>query len=70
MKEDYQKGLKKGNLIFSFELVPFNRQNYRKQKRPGTSDQWLFRLPNELRKTPFLVMYYITKFDYVMQSSF
>ena len=54
MKEDYQKALKK---------VTFNRQNYQKQKGPGTSDQWLFRLQNKFRKIPLLVKYYLTKFD-------
>ena len=43
--------------------VPFNRQNYQKQKQPGTSEQSLFRLRNKFRKTPLLVMYYLTKFD-------
>ena len=60
------KSLKKGNFIFSFEPVPFNRQNYQKQKGPGTSDQWLFRLRNKFRKIPSLVMYYLIKFDDVI----
>ena len=38
------KSLKKGNFIFLLNLVPFNRQNYKKQKGPGTSDQSVFRL--------------------------
>ena len=33
---------------------------------PGTSDQSLFRLQNKFRKVPFLVMYYLTKFDDVI----
>ena len=70
MKEDYQKVLKKVTSFFPSYLVPFNRQNYQKQKRPGTSDQSLFMLQNKLRKTPLLVMYYLTKFDNVMQSGF
>ena len=60
------KSLKKGNLIFSFEPSPFNRQNYQKQKGPGTSDQSLFRLQNKFRKIPLLVMYYLTKLDDVI----
>ena len=56
------KCLKKGNFIFSFR-TPFKRQNYQKQKGPGTSDQLLFRLQNKFRKIPLLVMYYLTKFD-------
>ena len=43
--------------------VPFNRQNYQKQKGPGTSDQSLFRLQNKFRKIPLLVIYYLSKFD-------
>ena len=70
MKEDYQKVLKKVTSFFPFHLVPFNRQNYQKQKRPRTSDQWLFRLPNKFRKTPLLLMCYLTKFDDVIQSGF
>ena len=57
------KSLEKGNFIFSFEPVPFNRQNYQKQKGPGTSDQSLFSLRNKFRKIPLLVMYYLTMFD-------
>ena len=34
MKEDYQKALKKVTSFFPSNLVPFNRQNYQKQKRP------------------------------------
>ena len=60
------KSLEKGNLIFSAEPVPFNRQNYQKHKGPGTSDQLLFRLRNKFRKIPLLVTYYLTKFDDVI----
>ena len=70
MKEDYQKTLKRVTLVFLLNPVPFNRQNNQKQKGPGTSDQSLFRLWNKLRKTPLLVMYYLTKFDDVIQSCF
>ena len=64
----FERGLpkslkKKGTSFFPLNLVPFNRQNYQKQKRPGTSDQSLFRLRNKFRKIPLLVMYYLTKFD-------
>ena len=61
------KSLKKGNFIFLPNPVPFNRQNYQKQKGPGTSDQSLFRLQNKFRKIPLLVMYYLTKSDDVMK---
>ena len=57
------KNLKKVTSFFLLNPVPFNRQNYQKQKGPGTSDQWLFSLRNKLRKIPSLVMYYLTKFD-------
>ena len=38
------KTFKKVNFIFLSNPVPFNGQNYHKQKGPGTSDQSLFRL--------------------------
>ena len=60
MKKDYQKALK------SY----LNKQSYQKQKGPGTSDQSLLRLQNKFRKIPLLAIYYMTKFDGVIQSSF
>ena len=66
LKEDCQKALKKLTLFFLLNLVPFNGQNYEKQKRPGTSNQLLFRLQSKFRKIPLLVMYYLTKFDDVI----
>ena len=62
MKEDHQRALKKLTLFFLSNPVPFNGQNYQKQKGPGTSDQLLFRLRNKLRKISLLVMHYLTKF--------
>ena len=59
LKEDYQKALKKITLFFLSNLVPFNRQDYQKQKGPGTSTQLLFRLRNKLRKIPLLVIWYV-----------
>ena len=38
------KTFKKVNFIFLSNPVPFNGQNYQKQKEPGTSDQSFFRL--------------------------
>ena len=64
------KSLKKLTLFFLSNPVPFNGQNYQKQKGPGTSDQSLFRLQNKFRKIPLLVMYYLTKSDDVMRSGF
>ena len=68
LKERYfetglSKSLKKVTSFFLLSPVPFSRQNYQKQKRPGTSDQPLFRLRNKFRKNPLLVTYYLTKFD-------
>ena len=63
MKEDHQKALKKLISFFLWNPVPFNEQSYLKQKKPGTSDQSLFRLKNEFRKIPVLVIHYLTKFD-------
>ena len=60
------KSLKKGNFIFSFKPSPFNRQDYQKQKGPGTSSQSLFRLRNKFRKIPLLVVCYLTKFGDVI----
>ena len=57
------KSLKKVTSFFLSNPVPFNRQNYQKQKGPGTSDQSLFRLRNQFTKIPLLVMCYLTKFD-------
>ena len=58
------------SLFFLSNPVPFNTQNYQKQRGPRTSDQLLFRLRKYFRKIPLLVMYYLTKFDDVIYSSF
>ena len=60
------KNLKKVNFICSFEPSPFNGQDYKKQKRPRTRDQSLFRLQNKFRKIHLSVVYYLTKFDDVI----
>ena len=49
------KALKTAKFIFPSKPVPFNGESYPKQKGPGTSNQSLFRLRNNL--------YYMTKFD-------
>ena len=36
-KKDYQKAFKKLTLFFRTNTVPFNGQNYQKQKGPGTN---------------------------------
>ena len=63
MKGDYQKLFKKLTLFFLSNPLPYNGQSYQKQG-PGTSDQLLFRLQNKL------VIYYLSKFDDVIQSDF
>ena len=55
------KSLKKVTSFVLSNAVPFNRQNYQKQKGRGTSDQSLFTLRNKFRKIPLLVMHYLTK---------
>ena len=64
------KTLKKVTSFFLPNPIPFNRQNYQKQNETATSEQPLFRLRNKFRKIPFLVMYYLSKFDDVIQSGF
>ena len=41
------KSLKKVTLLFLLNPVPFNGQNCKKQKEPGTGDQLYERLQNE-----------------------
>ena len=62
-KWELSKSLRKVTSFVLSNPVPFNRQNYQKERGPGTSDQWLFRLQNKLRKIPLLVMYYLIKFE-------
>ena len=57
-------------LFFLLNPVPFNRQSYQKQKGSGTSHQSLFKLQNKFKNIPLFVMYYPTKFDDVVKSSF
>ena len=65
-KGDYQKAFSKVDFIFFSNPVPFNGQNYQKQKEPGASDQLIFMLQNKFRKIILLVMFYLTKFDDVI----
>ena len=60
------KTFKKVTLLFLLNPVPFNGQNCKKQKDPGTSGQSFFRLQNKFRKIPLLVVYYLTKFGDVI----
>ena len=69
MKEDYQKALKMLTLFFLSNPVPFNAQNYQKQKGSETSDQSLFRLQNKFKNIPLFVIYLI-RFDDLMLSSY
>ena len=50
--------------------VPFNGQSYQKQKGSGTRHLLLWRLQNKFTKISLLVLYYLTKFDGVIQSGF
>ena len=70
MKEDYQKPIKQLTLFFLLNPVSFNGQSYQKQKRPETSDMSLLRLWNKFTKISLLVIYYLSKFDDVIKSSF
>ena len=70
MKEDYQKALKKLISLFLWNPVSFNGQSYLKQNGLGTSAQLLFRLKNEFKKIPLLVIHYLTKFDDVIYIGF
>ena len=54
----------KVNFVFSF------KSSYQKQKGPGTIDLSLFKLQNKFTKMSLLVIYYLTKFDGVIQTSF
>ena len=60
MEKDYQKSLKKLNLFFLSNPIPFNGQDYKKEKGPGTSDQSLFRLQSKFRKNSFITDTFVT----------
>ena len=53
-------------LFFLSDPVPFNGQNYQKQKWSGTSDQLLFRLQKKFKNIPLFVIYDLTKIDDIM----
>ena len=61
LKENYQKALKKLTLFFLSNQVPFNEQDYQKQKGPRNCGQPLLKLQNKFKKISLLVMYYLTK---------
>ena len=65
LKEDYIR-LKKLTLFFLSNPVPFNVQDYEKQKKARTREQSLFRLQNKFRKILLLAIYYLTKVDDVI----
>ena len=68
---DYQKALKKLTLVFLSKPVPFNEQNYQKQKGSETSDQSLLRLQNKFENISLFIIYYcLTKLDDVIKTSF
>ena len=70
LKEDYKKALKKLTLFSLSNPLPFNRQSYQKQKGSGACDQSLFKLRSKFKNIPLFVIYYLTKFDDVIESSF
>ena len=70
LEEDYKKALKKLTLFFLSNPVPFNGQNYQKQKGSETSDQSFFRLRNKFKNIPLFIIHYLTKLDGVIKSSF
>ena len=61
------ESLKKVNFIFFFRTQSLLLDKViKKQKGSVPSDRSLFRLQNKLRKIPFFIIYYLTKFDDVM----
>ena len=66
--KDHPKPLKKLTLFFLSNPVPFSGQS--DQNGSGTRDLLLFRLQNKFTKIYLLVIYYLTKFDGVIQSGF
>ena len=62
--------LKKLSLLFLSNPVPFNGQSYKKQKGSWNSHQSLFGPWNQFRKIALFVIFYLTKSDDVMYSSF
>ena len=71
----FERGLSKSlkkmlTLFFLSNPVPFNGQNYQKQKVPRTSEQLLSWLRNKFNKINLLVKHYLAKFDDVIYSGF
>ena len=50
---------------FPLEQVPFNGQDYEKQRELELMHQSLFSLQSKFRKIPLLAMYYLTKLDVI-----
>ena len=65
LKGDYQKDFKKLCLSFLWNQVPFNGQDYEKQRELELMHQSLFSLQSKFRKIPLLAMYYLTKLDVI-----
>ena len=51
-------------------IGPFQTRSGLQQNGPGTSDQLLFRLQDKFKKIPLLVIYHLTKFDYIIKSGY
>ena len=69
LKKDYQKALRMLILFYLSNPVSFNRQDYEKQKEPGTSNKLLYRLQTSSKNT-FLVMFYLTNVDVLLYNGF
>ena len=70
MREGYQKSFKKSTGVFPLLRVPFNGQDFEKQKVPGTNNQSLFGRKEMLRKNPILIIYHLGNFDNLRLSGF
>ena len=58
-ERDYQKVLKKFNLVFLSNPVPFNGQSYQKQKGPGLVTS-RFQVTKQVQKNPFIISYILS----------
>ena len=70
MKEDYQKALKKSALFFLPSPVSFNGQRYQNKRSLELVTSHSSGYTTSSKKIHLLVIYYLTKFDDVMSSSF
>ena len=65
------ESLKKGKVFFFLSnRLPLNGWNYQRQRGSGTREKSLFRLQNKFKNIILFVIYYLSKFDDVMWSSY